>query len=129
MATYAKDCRPHEMRLMQEDQSWDLLRQKASTCTHELEDIGKAIAKSCGGLPLAIVVIAGLLSSVDRTRASWEEIKDKVNSTVSAKDGQLEKILSFSYMDLPHHLRQCFVYMGGFPEDSEIPVRNSSSYG
>ncbi|KAI3459100.1 hypothetical protein Pfo_015763 [Paulownia fortunei] len=110
VAAYADSSSPlHEMRFMDADQSWNLLWQKVFThedCPPELEVIGKEIARSCRGLPLAIVVVAGLLSTV----------------IVATKDGQLAKILSLSYTHLPHHLRPCFLYMGGFPEDHEIHV-------
>ncbi|XP_047965792.1 toMV susceptible protein tm-2-like [Salvia hispanica] len=35
---------------------------------------------------------------------------------------QIEKILSLSYNHLPLHLKPCFLYMAGFPEDHEIKV-------
>ncbi|EYU24542.1 hypothetical protein MIMGU_mgv1a020452mg [Erythranthe guttata] len=118
----------HEMQLMNADQSWDLLRhrvfEQGPLCPLELEGIGKEIAGSCRGLPLAIVVIAGLLSTVSKTRASWEKIAGNVKSAINAtKHGQLEKIMSLSYTHLPHHLRPCFLYMGAFPEDQEIHVQ------
>ncbi|KAI3468958.1 hypothetical protein Pfo_025621 [Paulownia fortunei] len=126
VAAYADSCSPlHEMRFMDEDQSWDLLRQKVFQQEHsplELEIIGKMIARSCRGLPLAIVVIAGLLSTVSRNQKSWENIAEKVNLAFIANDEQFAKILSLSYTHLPHHLRPCFLYMGGFPEDYEIHV-------
>ncbi|KAK6136240.1 hypothetical protein DH2020_030029 [Rehmannia glutinosa] len=115
----------HEMRFMDEDQSWNLLRQKVfklECFPRDLEEIGKEIARSCRGLPLAVVLIAGLLSTIKTTRASWEEIAKNVNSVVATKDGQFEKILSLSYTHLPHRLRPCFLYMGGFPEDHKINV-------
>ncbi|KAL8487200.1 hypothetical protein ACS0TY_023755 [Phlomoides rotata] len=126
VAAYPDPCTPlYEMRLMNADQSWDLLRHKLfahQDCPPELENIGKKIASSCRGLPLAIVVIAGILSMVGKTPTSWGKIADNVNSTIATKDGPLEKILSLSYNNLPHHLRPCFLYMGGFPEDYEIRV-------
>ncbi|KAK4385786.1 putative late blight resistance proteinR1B-16 [Sesamum angolense] len=116
---------PHKMHFLDEDQSWNLLRQmvfKQEECPVELEKIGNLIATSCGGLPLAIVVIAGLLSTVDKTQASWENIPKSVNINVTTNYEQFAKILSLSYIHLPQHLRQCFLYMGGFPEDYEIQV-------
>ncbi|KAL0298514.1 UNVERIFIED_CONTAM: Disease resistance protein RPP13 [Sesamum radiatum] len=126
VAAYADSSSPlHEMHFIDVDQSWILLRQKVFNeqhCPPELESIGKMIARSCKGLPLAIVVIAGILSTVTQTQASWEDIAKKVNLAVSAKDEQFSRILSLSYTHLPHHLRPCFLYMGCFPEDYEIHV-------
>ncbi|KAL9165906.1 hypothetical protein ABFS82_06G200400 [Erythranthe guttata] len=128
VAAYADSSNPlHEMQLMGMDQSWDLLRRKVfkeESCPSELVNIGKKIVGSCRGLPLAIVVIGGLLSKVSRTRASWKEIaenmvKSAINST---EDGRIENILSLSYAYLPHYLRPCFLYFGAFPEDHEIRV-------
>ncbi|KAL0298499.1 UNVERIFIED_CONTAM: putative late blight resistance proteinR1A-10 [Sesamum radiatum] len=128
IATYAQfssSSAPHEVHFLDEDQSWNLLRQmvfKQEDCPVELEKIGKLIARSCRGLPLAIVVIAGLLSTVGRNQASWEDIAENVNVAVTTNYEQFAKILSLSYIHLPQHLRPCFLYMGGFPEDYEIHV-------
>ncbi|KAL8467100.1 hypothetical protein ACS0TY_035977 [Phlomoides rotata] len=122
LATYVGSF--HEMRLMDDDESWNLLRQRVfrqDPCPTELEYVGKAIARSCGGLPLAVVVIAGLLV-VDQTKDAWENIAKDVKSAISANDEQFDKILSLSYTHLPHHLRPCFLYMGGFPEDHQMRV-------
>ncbi|KAL7109957.1 hypothetical protein ACP275_06G207200 [Erythranthe tilingii] len=113
----------YQMQLMNDGQSWDLLRQKVfgdGDCPPELENTGKEIAEGCRGLPLAVVVIGGVLSTVNQTPDSWGEIAKNVNSSVVAKDGKFEEILSLSYTHLPHHLRPCFLYMGAFPEDYEI---------
>ncbi|XP_057802659.1 putative late blight resistance protein homolog R1B-16 [Salvia miltiorrhiza] len=114
----------HKMRFMDEAQSWNLLQRKVfahQDCPPELENIGKEIARSCKGLPLAIVVVAGLLSAVSNNVASWSEIARNVNS-VTIGGGQFENILSLSYTHLPHYLRPCFLYMGMFPEDCEVRV-------
>ncbi|KAL0397265.1 UNVERIFIED_CONTAM: putative late blight resistance proteinR1A-10 [Sesamum calycinum] len=80
------------------------------------------IAKSCGGLPLAIVVAAGILAKVDRTQYHWRKIAKNISLTVATNDDQFSKILTLSYDHLPCHLKACFLYMGGFPEDFNIPV-------
>ncbi|KAL0298792.1 UNVERIFIED_CONTAM: putative disease resistance RPP13-like protein 3 [Sesamum radiatum] len=125
IAQFSSSSAPHEIHFSDEDEGWNLLRQmvfKQQDCPVELENIGKLIARSCGGLPLAIVVIAGLLSTVGRTQASWEDIAENVNVAVTTNYEQFAKILSLSYIHLPQHLRPCFLYMGGFPEDNEIHV-------
>ncbi|KAL0322259.1 UNVERIFIED_CONTAM: putative late blight resistance proteinR1B-16 [Sesamum calycinum] len=126
VAAYAdSSCPLHEMRFMDADQSWILLQEKVFNeqyCPPELEYIGKMIARNCKGLPLAIVVIAGILSTVKQTQASWEDIAKKVNLAVAENNEQFANILALSYFHLPHHLRPCFLYIGGFPEDFEIHV-------
>lgn len=115
----------HRMSLLDKDQSWELLQKKvfgSQSGNLEFVDIGKEIARKCQGLPLAIVVVAGLLSKIKRTRDCWEGIASSVSSLVSSGPEQCLEILAFSYNHLPHHLKACFLYMGAFPEDSEIEV-------
>ncbi|KAL0402622.1 UNVERIFIED_CONTAM: Disease resistance protein RPP13 [Sesamum latifolium] len=114
---------PHEMPFLDETQSWNLLKTKVfkqDDCPKKFERIGQIIARSCRGLPLAIVVVAGLLATVSKTQASWENIAQNVNLAVTTADGNFTKILSLSYTYLPHHLRPCFLYLGSFPEDHEL---------
>ncbi|KAL8544419.1 hypothetical protein ACS0TY_004825 [Phlomoides rotata] len=122
VAAYASSGSPlQQMKFMNRNQSWDLLKQKVFTnsqdCPPELEDIGKAIAGGCRGLPLAVVLVAGILSTMVMSEASWEKIAKNVNSVVNEP---LDKILSLSYSHLPHHLRSCFLFMAGLPEDYKI---------
>ncbi|XP_057771689.1 putative late blight resistance protein homolog R1A-10 [Salvia miltiorrhiza] len=61
----------HKVKLLSESQSWDLLSQIVfgeEDCPHELQGIGKKISSDCGGLPLAVNVIGGLLSKVERLK-------------------------------------------------------------
>ncbi|XP_057802830.1 putative late blight resistance protein homolog R1B-16 [Salvia miltiorrhiza] len=107
----------HMMRLLDAHDSWSLLKQKVfgdEDFPIELEDIGTKIAKGCGGLPLAILLVAGILSKILKTRNLWKKI--------AANDTQLETIICLSYNHLPNHLKPCFLYIAGFPEDQEIRV-------
>ncbi|XP_057763773.1 putative late blight resistance protein homolog R1B-16 [Salvia miltiorrhiza] len=113
------------MELLDEADSWELLSKTVfgkEGCPHELEEIGKEIAKSCKGLPLSIVVIGGLLAKSKHTRECWEEIGENLNASVVnlEDDERCLKILYMSYKQLPIHLKPCFLYMGVFPEDEEI---------
>ncbi|KAK4427733.1 putative late blight resistance proteinR1A-10 [Sesamum alatum] len=126
VAIYANPRSPiHHMSLLSPESSWDLLRETIfgqEDCPYELEKIGQEIAENCKGLPLAIVVIGGLLSR-DIKGENWEHIAQDVTLALARNEGdQLTDILTLSYNSLPHHLKACFLYMGVFPEDYEIFV-------
>lgn len=78
----------------------------------DLQRIGKEIVQKCGGLPLAIVVLAGLMS---RKRANeWNDV------CASLKDNSIHisTVFDLSYKEL----KLCFLYLSVFPEDYEIEV-------
>ncbi|KAL2515517.1 Disease resistance RPP8-like protein 3 [Forsythia ovata] len=105
---------------MWDAKAWDETVFGEECCPCELEEIGKEIAKNCKGLPLALVVIGGLLYKGKRTHDNWMYVKQNVNSAVIDTDDQFMEILLLSYNHLPHHLRACFLYMAVFPEDYKI---------
>ncbi|XP_042060759.1 putative late blight resistance protein homolog R1A-10 [Salvia splendens] len=113
----------HQVRLLSEYESWNLLHQLVfgeEECPLVLQEIGRKIAKDCGGLPLAISVIGGLVSKMERSEDVWRKIGDNVIAAISGSDERCYSILSLSYNHLPNHLKPCFLYMGAFPEDYEI---------
>ncbi|KAK4408419.1 putative disease resistance protein [Sesamum angolense] len=104
---------------------WDLLRKTVfgeKDCPSTLETIGHKIAHNCKGLPLAIVVIGGLLSKDSTVQKDWECIAEDVKTAATNGGDLFMEILSLSYNSLPHHLKACFLYTGVFPEDYEIFV-------
>ncbi|RWR84273.1 Disease resistance protein [Cinnamomum micranthum f. kanehirae] len=117
---------PHEMRLLNDDEGWELFMKKIfpgpnslTACPIELVETGRMILAKCGGLPLAILVLGGLLSRKDKTDRAWS----KVFRDLSGSSDRLWRILAFSYWDLPYYLKPCFLYLGLFPEESEIGSR------
>ncbi|CAL5430390.1 unnamed protein product [Camellia sinensis] len=120
------DCHPHCLRFLTEEESWELLQRKVfqnRSCPPKLIEIGKQIVKRCGGLPLAIVVIAGLLAKNIKTQKSWRQVAQRVSSYIVSDPNQYLDTLALSYNHLPCHLKPCFLYLGAFPEDQEIPVQ------
>jgi len=88
----------------------------------QLEGIKNQILETCDGLPLAIVTLASLLATKPRTKEEWERTLNSI-SYMHEKDSGLDKmytILSLSYNDLPHHMRNCLLHLSTFPEDHEI---------
>lgn len=119
------DSHPHQLRFLSDEESWELLCRKVfrrGSCPSELEDLGKRIATKCYGLPLAIVVVSGLLIKRDKHRDWWKKVADSVSSYVARNPKQCMDVLALSYRHLPEHLKICFLYFGVFPEDYEIPV-------
>ncbi|KAH6831933.1 hypothetical protein C2S53_012808 [Perilla frutescens var. hirtella] len=114
----------HQMQLLNKSDSWNLLNQivfgEDDDCPDVLQGIGRKIVNDCGGLPLAINVIGGLLCNSERSRDAWEHIAKDVRVAIAETGDQFSNILSLSYNHLPNHLRPCFLYMGAFPEDHEI---------
>ncbi|KAL0440948.1 UNVERIFIED_CONTAM: putative late blight resistance proteinR1B-16 [Sesamum radiatum] len=118
---------PYLMNFLNKDQSWNLLCEKVFSqegCPiPELEDVGKVIADGCGGLPLAIAVISGLLAKSDMTREFWQFVAENVSSYANSGDDEhCLKILTLSYNNLSIHLKPCFLYVGVLSKDRNIQV-------
>ncbi|XP_049386717.1 putative late blight resistance protein homolog R1A-10 [Solanum stenotomum] len=128
VAEYASSGKPpHHMRLMNFDESWNLLYkkifEKEGSYSPKFENIGKQIALKCGGLPLAITVIAGLLSKISKKLDEWQNVAENVSSVVSTDlEAKCMRVLALSYHHLPSHLKPCFLYFAIFAEDEEIYV-------
>ncbi|KAL0385145.1 UNVERIFIED_CONTAM: putative late blight resistance proteinR1A-10 [Sesamum radiatum] len=115
----------HKMRLLNEKDSWNLLCEKVfdeeNSCPPQLEKAGKKIAEKCEGLPLAIIVIGRHLSKAEKTPKYWSKVAERECSNIIGADAEMSKVLYLSYKYLPQHLKACFLYMGVFPRDYEIP--------
>ncbi|KAI8555908.1 hypothetical protein RHMOL_Rhmol05G0212400 [Rhododendron molle] len=82
----------------------------------QLRTIGEQILERCGGVPLAIVLAAGLLKLRERSETAWKGVLEDMGQG----NDQCTEIFALSYNDLPEKLRLCFLYFGLFPEDREI---------
>ncbi|KAE8806430.1 Disease resistance RPP8-like protein 3 [Hordeum vulgare] len=92
-------------------------------CPSNYEEVSNEILKKCGGLPLAINTIASLLACrQERSRNDWENIRNSLGAqfAINPTLKGMRSILNLSYMNLPLHLRTCFLYLGMYPEDHEI---------
>ncbi|XVF70475.1 hypothetical protein PTKIN_Ptkin11bG0164500 [Pterospermum kingtungense] len=89
----------------------------------ELEDIINLIVEQCGGLPLAIVTIAGSMKGVDdicEWRNALYELEERVKS-VKGLDTEIFERLKFSYDRLGDpNIQNCFLCCSLYPEDFEI---------
>ncbi|KAI3914413.1 hypothetical protein MKW92_025815 [Papaver armeniacum] len=118
---------PH---LLTDEESWELLCKKAfprsivnvGCYPAGLEKLGREMARKCGGLPLGICVLGGLLATKKSEIKEWELVhKDVIAYINKSENGRVNAILALSYHDLPPHLKPCFLYLALFPEDYAIP--------
>ncbi|KAH7688994.1 P-loop containing nucleoside triphosphate hydrolase protein [Dioscorea alata] len=116
---------PYQLQLLNEVESMKLLLKHAypnedarANCPSKLLDIGRHLMRKCGGLPLALVVLGGLLSRKNKTPHAWNAVLQTMDWEVDGKECQ--KILALSYEDLPYHMKSCFLYLGAYLEGSEI---------
>jgi disease resistance protein RPM1 len=84
------------------------------------DEVCDKFLRKCDGIPLAIITIASLL--VGKPREEWSELYKYIG--FGLKDNEQAEttmtIVSFSYYDMPSHLRSCLVYLSAFLEDSVI---------
>ncbi|KAJ9552081.1 hypothetical protein OSB04_016126 [Centaurea solstitialis] len=116
----------HSLPCLTEEESWKLLKQmvfNGDECPECLTEPGQQIARKCHGLPLSVVVMAGILAEESTNKDLWENIACGVSSyIVSDQKGGCLETLALSYQHLPDHLRKCFLYLGGFQEDFRFDV-------
>ncbi|KAL7239251.1 hypothetical protein ACSBR2_005196 [Camellia fascicularis] len=126
----------HELPFLQPEESWELfckiivfpdydgVDDKTNRCPPSLEELARDMVRKCQGLPLAIVVLGGLLSR--KHPDEWPKLQGRFLRHVSDDDfeshdsSHVTQILALSFTDLPHHLKSCFLYLGLFPKDFEI---------
>ncbi|KAL3499041.1 hypothetical protein ACH5RR_041773 [Cinchona calisaya] len=108
------NCIPHTLRLLTNDESWELLKMKLFV-PPAMHVLGKEIARNCKGLPLTIIIVAGILSTLEQD--GWEEVSRSLSSEFVSRRDQCKYTLELSYKNLPDHLKSCLLYFGLFPED------------
>ncbi|KAJ4776689.1 Disease resistance protein (CC-NBS-LRR class) family [Rhynchospora pubera] len=111
---------------MPEKQSWQLFQHYAFGKLIQKRDsnfieIGKAIIKKCGMLPLAIKSIASLLRH-EKNEESWRGILENELWKTDANN-EIFWPLQISYARLPTYLKPCFLYCSMFPRDYRYSTR------
>eukprot|EP00267_Zea_mays_P041624 XP_020393536.1 putative disease resistance protein At3g14460 [Zea mays] len=107
------------LETLQVNDCWSLIKtyvfdETKHTIDSKLENIGRKIAETLSGLPLAAKVVAGHLkrnNSVDE----WKQVLQR-----NAVWEEIMPILRTSYDNLPPQLKQCFAYCSIFPRNWEF---------
>ncbi|PAN21733.1 hypothetical protein PAHAL_3G485500 [Panicum hallii] len=88
-------------------------------CPPELREISHDIIRKCGGLPLAIVTVANILSSQPGKQDRWDYVNKAIGYSLLTNptwEG-MKQIFDLSYNNLPQHLKACILYTGLYEED------------
>ncbi|KAL3506457.1 hypothetical protein ACH5RR_031839 [Cinchona calisaya] len=116
---------PYFLRFLYPDESRELLRRKVfgENCfPSELESYELRILQKCDGLPLAIAVVAGILVNHRDRTDWWKRVAEYLTGYVARNQEQSYALIKLSYNHMPHHLKPCFLYLGVFGKDFEIPM-------
>ncbi|XP_031100195.1 disease resistance protein RPM1-like [Ipomoea triloba] len=109
----------YSLKSLSREDSWTLFCKKTfrrGSCPQHLVRISEDILMSCVGLPLAIVEIAGVLSTMEQSIQTWKRFQDSLFEKIV----YTKNTLSLSYYDLPYYLKSCFLYLSVFREDEII---------
>nr|QDX18322.1 disease resistance protein RPM1-like isoform X1 [Cymbidium sinense] len=113
----------HRLQPLSPEDSWTLFRNKAFPSSvrppDELDEVAREIVRNCGGLPLAVVTIGGMMSRKEGTVGEWHRVLDNIHKYLIRDDSgdTVRRVLMLSYTDLPYPLKSCFLYFSLFPMD------------
>ncbi|CAL4984917.1 unnamed protein product [Urochloa decumbens] len=90
-------------------------------CPTHLAEACNIVLERCGGMPLAIVVLAGVLSNPWGEGRQQQLVERYILSDEYFGTENMREILHICYMTLHHDLKSCFLYLSVFPEKYVIP--------
>ncbi|KAH0692229.1 hypothetical protein KY285_019326 [Solanum tuberosum] len=112
------------LQLLTLGKSWELFEKMVfgeGSCPAELLDVGHQIVEKCQGLPLAVVLIAGVIvRGKKKEKDLWLKIQHNLDSFVSANNNL--EIMQLSYDHLPYHLKPLLLYFARSRKSKRIPV-------
>ncbi|XP_027075868.1 putative late blight resistance protein homolog R1A-3 [Coffea arabica] len=121
---FKPDSKVHHLRHLTDEESWKLLQKKVfgkEGFPPTLGKVGSQIAKLCWGLPLTVVLVAGILANT--AEHCWEEVAKSLTSSIVLDDEDCMKTLELSYSHLSDDLKVCLLYFGAFKEGENVLVR------
>ncbi|MED6182141.1 hypothetical protein PIB30_025858 [Stylosanthes scabra] len=124
VASVVATTKPHyQLSLLSDEDCWLVFLKQAhlsaDSINSTLEKVGKDIIKKCGGLPLAVQALGGLLRG-NSSVTYWNQILKSEIWEFSHDKIKVVPALTISYYYLPSCLKKCFVYCSLYPKDYEF---------
>ncbi|GAU42453.1 hypothetical protein TSUD_235220 [Trifolium subterraneum] len=111
--------REFHLKFLPTQDAWSLFCRKTfqgEPCPSHLEEECRKILKLCGGLPLAIVAISGVLAIKERSNIEeWNMVCKSFGSQIESNE-DTRRVVSLSFNELPYYLKSCLLYLSIFPE-------------
>ncbi|CAL5351723.1 unnamed protein product [Camellia sinensis] len=123
--------------VLHEEEAWSLLKEmagisdKGTSHPTNLQLTQMAVAKECGGLPIAIVTVGRALKG--KGKPSWGSALEQLQkSIVNNIKGVYEKVfksleLSYNFLE-SKEAKKCFLLCSLYPEDFAIPIEDLVRY-
>ncbi|XP_022877508.1 disease resistance protein At4g27190-like [Olea europaea var. sylvestris] len=116
-----------EVNALNGEEAWELFCQHAGQIVEaeNIRPLAEAVAKECGGLPLAIIVVGASMRGKSMI-ALWKDALRALQRSVPLIKGIEDKVfntLKWSYDSLQdEHIKSCFLFCCLYPEDWAIDV-------
>uniref|UniRef100_A0A804N4T9 Uncharacterized protein n=1 Tax=Zea mays TaxID=4577 RepID=A0A804N4T9_MAIZE len=108
----------YDLPLLSMEDSWKVFQQCFGIAMKALDpeflQSGIEIVEKCGGVPLAIKVIAGILHGMKGIE-EWQSICNSNLLDVQDDEHRVFACLWLSFVHLPDHLKPCFLHCSIFP--------------
>ncbi|KAK1257305.1 Disease resistance protein RPS5 [Acorus gramineus] len=113
---------------LKSDEAWTLFKKNVGEMTinshPDIQVQAETMAKKCGGLPLALMVIGSAMASkttIQEWKHAASSMEELRTDKIEGMEVELLSSLKLSYDSLPDDtIKECFLYCCLYPEDYEI---------